>query len=99
MFDGLNRAQADHGDSEFAARINTYDLAFKMQMEAPQVFDISRETKETHDLYGIGDPKTDDYGRRCLMARRLAEAGVRFTVVVSGGGPGNKENKSLTPQF
>jgi hypothetical protein len=86
----LNQAAGDD-DEEFAARIRTYDLAFKMQTEAPEVFDLSGETRETLDLYGVGTEPTDDYGRRCLLARRLVEKGVRFTVVVSGGGPGNMQ--------
>ncbi|MGH9675351.1 MAG: DUF1501 domain-containing protein [Bryobacteraceae bacterium] len=85
----LNMANASAGDDEFAARVNAYDLAFKMQTEAPDVFDISRESKETLELYGVGREPTDDYGRRCLLARRLVERGVRFACVVSGGGPGN----------
>ncbi|HQU47489.1 MAG TPA: DUF1501 domain-containing protein, partial [Pirellulales bacterium] len=85
----LNRAAADAEDDELNARIGAYDLAFKMQTEAPGVFDLSRETQATLDLYGIGRTPTDDYGRRCLLARRLVEKGVRFVVVVSGGGPGN----------
>jgi hypothetical protein len=85
----LNRAGNTTGDPEFDARINTYDLAFKMQTEAPAVFDISKEPLETQELYGIGQPASDDYGRRCLLARRLVEKGVRFVCVVSGGGPGN----------
>jgi uncharacterized protein (DUF1501 family) len=60
-----------------------------MQTEAPGVFDLGGETKETLALYGVGREPTDDYGRRCLLARRLVEKGVRFVVVVSGGGPGN----------
>src|SRR5439155_11100051 len=56
-----------------------------------KVFDLSGETKETLALYGVGAAATDDYGRRCLLARRLVEQGVRFTVVVSGGGPGSKQ--------
>ena len=87
----LNQANLTAGDTEFSARINAYDLAFKMQMEAPEVLDISREPQETLDLYGIGKQPTDDYGRRCLLARRLVEKGVRFTCVVSGGGPGNMQ--------
>jgi hypothetical protein len=78
-------------DNEFAARIRTYELAFRMQTEAPGVFDLSGETKETQALYGVGSAPTDDYGRRCLLARRLVEKGVRFVVVVSGGGPGNMQ--------
>ncbi len=78
-------------DPEFAARISAYDTAFKMQTEAPEVFDLRNEPKETLDLYGVGDPRTDDYGRRCLLARRLVEKGVRFVCVVSGGGAANTE--------
>ena len=85
----LNQANAKAGDSELEARIAAYDLAFKMQMEAPQVFDINRESEKTREMYGIGKEPTDDYGRRCLLARRLVEKGVRFVTVVSGGGPGN----------
>lgn len=85
----LNQATLDPTDDEFAARINAYDLAFQMQTEAPDVLDLSREPRETLDLYGIGDGPTNDYGRRCLLARKLVENGVRFVCVVSGGGPGN----------
>jgi hypothetical protein len=87
----LNRATLDPADEEFSARINAYDLAFKMQTEAPEVLDLSREPRETLDLYGIGAGPTDDYGRRCLLARKLVEKGVRFVCVVSGGGPGNMQ--------
>ncbi len=85
----LNEANQRPGDSELAARIKSYELAFKMQTEAPEIFDLSREPQEALDLYGVGVEPTDDYGRRCLLARRLVENGVRFTCVVSGGGPGN----------
>jgi hypothetical protein len=85
----LNRATLDPADHEFAARINAYDLAFKMQSEAPEVLDLSREPRETLELYGVGKEPTHDYGRRCLLARKLIEHGVRFVCVVSGGGPGN----------
>ena len=85
----LNEATLSAEDAEFSARINAYDLAFKMQTEAPKVFDVSNEPPETLDLYGIGVEPTHDYGRRCLLARRLVENGVRFVCVVSGGGPGN----------
>jgi hypothetical protein len=81
----LDEASMAPDDDEFSARLNTYDLAFKMQTEAPAVFDISREPKNTQDSYGIGNEITDDYGRRCLLARRLVEKGVRFVTVVSGG--------------
>ena len=85
----LNQADARPADDELAARIRAYDLAFRMQTDAPEVFDLSDETKETLALYGVGVEPTDDYGRRCLLARRLVEQGVRFSVVVSGGGPGD----------
>jgi hypothetical protein len=60
-----------------------------MQTEAPTLLDLSREPQETLDLYGIGQLRTNDYGRRCLLARRLVEHGVRFVTVVAGGGPGS----------
>lgn len=87
----LNESSPEPDDEEFNARINTYDLAFKMQTEAPGVLDLSREPQETLDLYGVGVEPTHDYGRRCLLARRLVEHGVRFVCVVSGGGPGNMQ--------
>jgi hypothetical protein len=87
----LNEANLAEDDTEFAARINSYDLAFKMQTEAPAIFDLSNEPQETLDLYGVGKTPTDDYGRRCLLARRLIEKGVRFVCPVSGGGPGNMQ--------
>ena len=86
---GLNSATLERDDAEFAARIGAYDLAFKMQAEAPEVFDLSTEPRETLELYGVGKEPTNDYGRRCLLARRLVEKGVRFTCVVSGGGTGD----------
>jgi hypothetical protein len=87
----LNEASLTSEDLEFAARLESYELAFKMQTEAPDVFDVSRESEETLRLYGVGTEPTDDYGRRCLLARRMVEHGVRFTVVVSGGGSGNTQ--------
>jgi hypothetical protein len=87
----LNEATLRPGDDELEARLNSYDLAFRMQTRAPEVFDLGHETKETLDLYGVDQQPTDDYGRRCLLARRLVEHGVRFVCVVSGGGPGNMQ--------
>ena len=86
---GLNRANPDPRDEELDARIAAYDLAFRMQAEAPEIFDLSREPREMLDLYGVGSEPTHDYGRRCLLARKLVEHGVRFISVVAGGGPGN----------
>src|SRR3974377_1281288 len=87
----MNEAKLPGEDPEFAARISAYDTAFKMQTEAPEVFDLSKEPAETLALYGVGDPRTDDYGRRCLLARRMVEKGVRFVCVVSGGGAADTE--------
>ena len=78
---------AEHKDnSELAARIASYELAFKMQQHAPEAVDFAKETKETLELYGIDQPKTAPFGRKCLLARRLVERGVRFIQVYSGGG-------------
>jgi hypothetical protein len=90
-FRRLNELDMQEGDSELSARLSAYDLAFKMQTEAPAVFDLSTESQETLEMYGIGKQPTDDYGRRCLLARRLVEKGVRFVCPVSGGGPGNMQ--------
>jgi len=87
----LNEAEMTPGDAELEARISAYDLAFKMQTEAPAAFDISKEPEAIRELYGIGKKETDDYGRRCLLARRLVERGVRFVTVVAGGGPGDMQ--------
>jgi len=87
----LNELEMSAEDAELSARLNSYDLAFKMQMEAPAIFDLSTESQETLDMYGVGKKPTDDYGRRCLLTRRLIEKGVRFVCPVSGGGPGNMQ--------
>lgn len=63
------------------AQLKSFELAFRMQSELPEVQDLSGETAETLALYGIGEPVTDDFGRQCLLARRFAEAGVRFIQV------------------
>ncbi|MFM7751024.1 MAG: DUF1501 domain-containing protein, partial [Opitutaceae bacterium] len=69
------------GDREFEALASSYELAWRLQNHAPDVLDLSRESAATLALYGIGEEPTDDYGRQCLMARRLAEAGVRYIQV------------------
>ena len=73
------------GNSELAARIASYELAYKMQEYAPEAVDLSQETEETHRLYGVDQPQTDDFARNCILARRLVERGVRFVLVYSGG--------------
>jgi len=71
---------------ELAARIQSYELAYRMQAAAPEAVDLSQETAATQALYGIGEQPTDEYGRNCLIARRLIERGVRFVQLYSGGG-------------
>ncbi len=72
-------------ENDLSARIASYDLAAKMQLEAKEAFDISQETEETHKLYGIDQDMTRDYGTRCLIARRLIERGVRFVQIFNNG--------------
>jgi hypothetical protein len=79
-------ASANPDDTELAARIHTYELAFRMQTHAPEAIDISRESEATKRLYGVGERPTDYFGRQALMARRLVERGVRFVQIFSGGG-------------
>ena len=71
-------------DTELAARINAYELAFRMQSEAPQLVDLSGETSTTQRLYGLDDPTTAGFGRQCLLARRMVESGVRYSLLVHG---------------
>lgn len=77
------------GDQELEAVIQSYELAWRMQTNAPSVMDLSAETEATRRLYGIGEKETDDFGRKCLMARRLSEAGVRFVQVTYGDNSAN----------
>jgi hypothetical protein len=77
------------GDPDLEAVIRSHELAWRMQEHAPDVLDLSRESRETLALYGIGEPATDTFGRECLMARRLCEAGVRFVQVTYGDGTAN----------
>ncbi|MFO0942718.1 MAG: DUF1501 domain-containing protein [Pirellulales bacterium] len=74
-------AQANPHDHQLAARVRSYELAFRMQMSAPEALDLSQETQETRSLYGIDNATTELYGKRLLTARRLAERGVRYTLV------------------
>jgi hypothetical protein len=71
-------------DSTLDARIASYELAWRMQSSAPDAVDMSKETEATKKLYGIGEGVTDDFGRKCLLARRLVERGVRFIELISG---------------
>lgn len=76
-------------DTELAARIKTFETAFQMQFEAPEAFDLSKETDETLNLYGVERGKNDSFARQCLIARRLAERGVRFIELVDSGSSNN----------
>lgn len=96
LLDRLKEKNEEHlatraDNSELAARIASYELAFKMQQHAPEAVDFSQETQETLDLYGIDGSRTEDFGRKLLLARRLVERGVRFVQVYSGGAH-NDEN-------
>ncbi len=82
----LNRdhAVARDSDDELQARIESYELAFRMQTAAPEAVDLTQESQSTQRLYGIGEKDTDEFGTRCLLARRMLERGVRFVQVYSG---------------
>jgi hypothetical protein len=75
--------------SELEAAIRSYELAWRMQRVAPEVLDLANETRETYARYGIGEPVTDDFGKQCLLARRLCEAGVRYVQVTYGDSTAN----------
>ncbi len=87
--DLIGRLNARHleprgDDAELSARIQAYELAYRMQSAAPEAVDLARETAETTPLYGLDDPETAEFGTRCLLARRLVERGVRFVQLYSG---------------
>ncbi len=90
LLDHLREKNEEHlasrsDNSELTARIASYELAFKMQQHAPEAVDFAKESDKTKELYGIDQPRTADFGRKCLLARRLVERGVRFIQVYSGG--------------
>ena len=90
MLDTLRQYNEEHAqsraqNSDLAARIASYELAFRMQAAAPEAVDISQETQATQRLYGLEQERTKVFGRQCLLARRLVERGVRFIQVYSGG--------------
>ena len=91
----LNRLQADAavaGRDETEAVIRNYELAWRMQAQAPNILDLSGETAATAQLYGIGEKETDEFGKQCLLARRLCESGVRFVQV-------NYADQSTNPRW
>lgn len=90
LLDSLSEANGQHlaaraDNTDLAARISSYELAYKMQQHAPEAVDLSTETEDTLKLYGLDQQRTYDFGRRCLFARRLVERGVRFIQLYSGG--------------
>ncbi|MCA9089331.1 MAG: DUF1501 domain-containing protein [Planctomycetaceae bacterium] len=100
----LNRLNERHlqdhpGDSRLAARMQSYELAARMQLSAPQVLDLTSETAETQEQYGLNEKSTADFGRNCLIARRMLEQGVRFVQLWSGmdGASNNWDNHGSIP--
>jgi hypothetical protein len=98
--DLIRRLNAEHlkqrdFDDELAARVATYELAYRMQSAAPELVDLSGESAETRRLYGIGEPETDEFGTRCLLARRMIERGVRFVQLYSGDTLGWDAHKNV----
>ena len=98
--DLLARMNAEHrqrhpGESALEARIQNYELAARMQLTATEVVDLSKESESTKKLYGLDNPVTEGYGSRCLMARRLVEAGVRFVQVFP---PNHRAPGNISPQ-
>jgi hypothetical protein len=80
-----HRLAIEPAETELSARIETFELAYRMQMAAPEAIDINRETPATHALYGIDNKKCTHFAKQCLIARRLVERGVRFVQIYSGG--------------
>ncbi|MEZ6136500.1 MAG: DUF1501 domain-containing protein [Pirellulaceae bacterium] len=92
LLQSLNRqqiARRQRRDRELDAALESYDLAWRMQQTAPQVLDLTGETAATERMYGLDDPRTREYGQRCLLARRLCESGVRFIQVNYGDNSAN----------
>ncbi|MBM3812585.1 MAG: DUF1501 domain-containing protein [Acidimicrobiia bacterium] len=91
LLDQLNRTHLGtrSDDSRLEARIASYEMAARLQLSAPEALDLSRESAATRALYGVDDPVTSDFGRNCLVARRLLERGVRFVQVWSGADNGH----------
>ena len=90
LLDSLRQYNEEHlgprqDNTSLSARIASYELAFKMQSAAPEAVDLSQETASTQRLYGLDEKRTSDFGRQCLLARRLVERGVRFVQIYSGG--------------
>jgi hypothetical protein len=93
MTDSQQRAQLDllarlnkrQDEPELAARVQTFELAYRMQMAAPEAIDLEKESAATHKAYGLDNPRCTHFAKQCLIARRLVERGVRFVQIYSGG--------------
>ena len=99
QLDLLNELNGTHGrkharNAELEARMQHYELAAKMQTAVPDVLDISKEPLEIQKLYGLDNPKSAEYGKRCLLARRLVERGVRFVQIFLSGQPWDTHSKN-----
>ena len=87
LIQAMNRRQLEdlETDQNMEGMIESFEIAFRMQAEAPALLDLSKETPATLALYGVGEKETDNFGRQCLLARRMVEAGVRFVQITDGG--------------
>jgi hypothetical protein len=87
LLKNLNRRRLEQGpvEPDLAARVESFELAYRMQMAAPEAIDLSRESAATQKLYGLDNPKCTHFSKQCLIARRLVERGVRFVQIYSGG--------------
>jgi hypothetical protein len=96
FLDELNRVHLNRHpeNSELAARIANFETAAKMQVAVPDVLDLSQETEATHKMYGLDNKATQEYGTRCLIARRLIERGVRFVQLFMAGQPWDTHSKN-----
>src|SRR5205085_2352382 len=81
----LNSQLSTPEDSELSARIESFELAYRMQMAAPEAMDYDKEPEDIKKLYGIDDKRCTHFAKQCLMARRMVERGVRFVQIYSGG--------------
>jgi hypothetical protein len=87
LLNALNRQRLTGSpfDGELSARVESFELAYRMQMAAPEAIDVDRETEQTKRLYGLDDPKCKHFARQCLIARRMVERGTRYVQIFSGG--------------
>jgi len=102
QLDLIRELNQDHAagrptQADLAARIDSYELAYRMQMAAPEALDLTRETSETQKLYGLDRPECSTFARQCLLARRLVERGVRFVQIFAGKGVGGDGSVNDVP--